>query len=103
MPSRPDDPATEDPRVDQAIADYLHAEDAGAPPDLAEFLARFPPDVACRLASFLDDHHRVGRLAVPLRPADLTTALPTPGATTPRGLAEDQATVDLGPAPAADP
>jgi serine/threonine-protein kinase len=49
-------------RVDEAIAAYLAAEDAGAPPDRGAFLAAFP-DLAAELGAFLDDHDAAGRVA----------------------------------------
>ncbi|HJZ93325.1 MAG TPA: serine/threonine-protein kinase, partial [Gemmataceae bacterium] len=53
-----------DAQIDEAIAEYLRAADAGVPLDRAAFLARYP-DVAVGLAEFLDDHDRMRRAASP--------------------------------------
>jgi WD40 repeat protein len=70
MASPPTDPEAEarDRRVDQAIADYLRAQDRGEAPDRREWLARHP-DLSPELESFFADHDGVDRLANPLRPA----------------------------------
>ncbi len=57
-------------QVEQVIADYLAAEDAGAPPDRAAILAAHP-DLAPDLQSFFREHDQFDRLAAPLR-ADAT-------------------------------
>jgi serine/threonine-protein kinase len=51
-----------DRRVDEAIAEYLAAEDLGLSIDRGDFLARHP-DIADELSAFLDDHAGVARLA----------------------------------------
>jgi WD40 repeat protein/HEAT repeat protein/predicted Ser/Thr protein kinase len=51
-------------RVDETIAEYLAACEAGAPPDRAAFLARHA-DLADSLESFLADHDRIRRVAAP--------------------------------------
>ena len=54
-PSQPGPAATdaEDPRVVQALHEYLAALEAAARPDRAEFLARHA-DIALALADYLD-------------------------------------------------
>jgi WD40 repeat protein/HEAT repeat protein len=67
-------------RVDEAIAEYLAACDAGTPPERDEFLARHA-DIAESLKDFLADHDRM-RQPAPLpapRPAEETATL-QPGA-----------------------
>jgi WD40 repeat protein len=48
-------------RVDQAIAEYLTAAAAGAAPPREQFLAQHP-DLAPRLAAFLDDHEKMDQV-----------------------------------------
>lgn len=52
----------DDHRVDEAIAEYLAACDAGRPMEREVFLARHP-EIAENLRSFLDDHARMRCLA----------------------------------------
>jgi hypothetical protein len=79
-------------RVNQAIAAYLEAADAGRPPDRREFLARHA-DIAPELEAFFADRDRFQRLAAPLPPA----APARPGAndptTSPLGVGAEAATV----------
>jgi hypothetical protein len=74
--------ADRDERVDAAIAEYLAACDAGAPPAPAAFLARHP-DLADSLREFLADHARM-RAAPPRDPAR-TAALSSAGDPDPPG------------------
>ncbi len=65
MTSNAGDSAARERRVDEAIAAYLQAADAGRPPDRAEFLARHA-DVAAELEAFFADRDRFRRQAAPL-------------------------------------
>jgi hypothetical protein len=53
-------------RLDEVIAEYLEAVDAGLCPDPDEWLARFP-DLAAPLARFFADQGQVHGLLGPLR------------------------------------
>jgi WD40 repeat protein/HEAT repeat protein len=68
-----------DQRVDEAIAEYLAACEADAPPDRDAFLAEHP-DLADSLRAFLADHDRIRQAAPPPRAAGETATLP-PGET----------------------
>ena len=67
MPQEPNPSPSGDQRVDEIIAAYLAAVDAGRTPDRHELLARHP-DLAPELQVFFADHDRVDRLVQPLRP-----------------------------------
>jgi serine/threonine protein kinase/tetratricopeptide (TPR) repeat protein len=54
-PIPPNTTAT-DPRLQQAILDYLKAEDAGTPIDAEQWLLRFPADMRPTLRDFLSRH-----------------------------------------------
>jgi WD40 repeat protein len=60
-------------RVDEAIAAYLEAVDAGRPPDRQEFLHQYA-DVATELGAFFENRDEFVRVAEPLGPAQ-----PRPG------------------------
>ena len=62
------DAADRERRLDEAIAAYLAAEDAGNSPPRDEFVAR-DPELSDGLRSFFRGHDRLGRLAEPLRVA----------------------------------
>jgi WD40 repeat protein len=64
----PESPSVRDERVNEAIAEYLEAAEAGAPPDRQQFLARYP-DLAAELAAFLADRDQFTRTAERLAPA----------------------------------
>ena len=89
-------------RLEEAMADYLMAADAGRAPDHTAFLARYP-DLQAELAEFLADQAGLARLVEPLRAgpaASVGTAAVTlltddarPAASTPAGDATVAATV----------
>ena len=53
-------------RLEQIIADYLAAEDAGTATKSEELMAA-NPDIADDLRTFFREHHRISRLSAPLR------------------------------------
>ena len=53
-------------RLECILADYLHAVEAGTPPDRAEMLARHP-DLAADLASFFQNRDAMERMARPIK------------------------------------
>jgi WD40 repeat protein len=61
------DHSTRDKWVNEVIAAYLQAIDAGEEPDREEFLARYP-DLAAELKAFFADREQFRRLAEPLGP-----------------------------------
>jgi WD40 repeat protein/tRNA A-37 threonylcarbamoyl transferase component Bud32 len=66
MVDRLEDAAAREERVDEVIAAYLQAAQAGRKPNHREWLARFP-DLADELAEFLADQEQFDLLAAPLR------------------------------------
>jgi tRNA A-37 threonylcarbamoyl transferase component Bud32 len=69
MVEQPGSPSGGERRLDEAIAAYYHALEAGAPPERGPFLARYP-DLAEELASFLDNLAAFeGRVGGPPGPA----------------------------------
>jgi tetratricopeptide (TPR) repeat protein len=72
----PATPLDREQRLDDAIADYLEAVDAGARPDPADWLARFP-DLAADLARFFGEQDRVHNLLGGLDPAATLDLAPT--------------------------
>src|SRR5579884_2573355 len=88
MPPCPDTPPCRDERVNEAIAEYLEAAEAGRAPDREVFLDRHA-DLADDLRAFLDDQGHFARAAARLASsappaADAPTLAPAPAAAPPR-------------------
>ncbi len=65
-PTSADDPRQR--RLEEAMAEYLIAADAGRPPEPEAFLARYA-DLRAELAGFLADRSALAGLIQPLLPA----------------------------------
>src|SRR5438105_4282438 len=65
MTTNANDSSSREQRVNEAIAAYLQAADAGRAPDRTAFLARHA-DLAAELQAFFADRERFQRLARPL-------------------------------------
>jgi len=59
-------PSPRDERLEQVLAEYLHAFDAGAAPDRGELLKQHP-DLAADLGSFFRNRDAMERIAVPIK------------------------------------
>src|SRR4051812_12218254 len=77
MPADPPDSSRQQ-RLNEVVAAYLAAAEAGAPPDRKELLRRHP-DLAAGLREFFADPDRMNRAAAPAR----RRAVPAPGTPTP--------------------
>src|SRR5262245_23069692 len=82
MTTGPDDASGRDERVNEVIAEYLRAADAGRAPGRDELLARHP-DLADELRSFFADHDAAARLAAPSASAELPTLAPREATSSP--------------------
>ena len=81
MSTEPGEVSVQEQRVNEAIADYLQAAEAGREPDRAEFLAAHA-DVASELVAFLDDRAKFRKAVEPLpAPAPAKAAAPEAGIT----------------------
>src|SRR5262245_6461031 len=70
------EPTGSGPTLEDVLADYLRAIEAGQEPNRAELLARHP-DLAADLKEFFANRDRISRLAAPLRkPVKSSPALP---------------------------
>jgi serine/threonine-protein kinase len=66
MASEASRPSEHEERLEEVLAAYLEAVDAGQRPDQPEWLARYP-DLAADLAKFFANQEQVAQLAAPLR------------------------------------
>jgi len=75
--NEPASPSREE-RLNEVLAEYLQAADAGHAPDAREFLDRHP-DLADELAVFLSNQGRLNKLAVASDPAETVGSAPATG------------------------
>jgi WD40 repeat protein len=66
MNSTPSEPSDRERRLNDAIAEYLEAAEAGRAPDRESWVMRYP-DLAADLRAFFANHDRLARLGAPLR------------------------------------
>src|SRR6516164_9080046 len=76
MPAEPGNALEREQRLDEVIAAYTEAVEAGLQPDRREWLARYP-DLAADLEAFFADEDQFASLVAPLR-----VSTPAPGALT---------------------
>lgn len=93
------DPSVREDRVDQAIAAYLEAVDAGQEPERDAFL-RLHADIADELAAFFADRERFQRLAQPFELASPPHGVRGDSRDTPGRDKPGAATIALNAAPA---
>jgi WD40 repeat protein len=72
MPDTPS-PSQRDERLEQILADYLHAVEAGSAPDRAKLL-KLHPDLAADLGSFFRNRDAMERIAEPIKDQSLALA-----------------------------
>src|SRR5207253_8975677 len=77
--------ANREAKLNEIIAGYLTALEAGQVPNRAELLTQHP-ELAAELRSFFADHDQVQQIADPMRPAVATV-----GAVTPNPVAANEA------------
>ena len=96
MSGEMNDPSVREQRVDEVIAAYLEAADAGEAPDPKEFIAAHS-DIAGELESFFANRDEFDRMAEPLQPT--VGAAPRPQADDPTLPPTDEPTEapTLGP------
>ncbi len=86
MTRDPDSASEREKRLNEVLAAYVEAVEAGQQPKQEEWLARYP-DLAGELADFFANQKRMAELAGPLRPANVPptqedpTLLPEPNRT----------------------
>ena len=68
MTREPDSASEREKRLNEVLAAYVEAVEAGQQPDQQDWLARYP-DLAGELADFFANQKRMAELAGPLRPA----------------------------------
>src|SRR5262245_49848351 len=90
MDTDPDDPAERDRRLDEAVAEYLHAVAAGMAPDRGAILARHP-DLAAELVGFFDDEDRINGWVEGVRKEAAGDGFPVPCAPPQRPTTGSQA------------
>ena len=69
MPGEANESAAREQRVNEAIAAYLEAVDAGRPPDPKKFITAYG-DIATELEAFFGDRDEFERMTEPLRMAE---------------------------------
>jgi tetratricopeptide (TPR) repeat protein len=74
MAADPNDPTWRERRLDEVLAEYLKALDAGRAPDRAALLARHP-ELAADLREFFAEQERLDRWTEPLRPVAFAARL----------------------------
>jgi serine/threonine-protein kinase len=79
MPNDSFDASARDDRVNEVIAAYLHARQAGQAPDSQEWLRRHP-EITAELAEYFADQEQFDRLAAPLQGAFVRSAGFSPSA-----------------------